>query len=377
MIASDAHRVGRSARLALGACMLMLLLMGCNGESDSPGTTPTPRPSTGETPSLKSVAQDLLPELAAAPITGSTNLPPRIDIPSRRPPRLLKGPPVGARLVMVRLFDTGDEMDSFDDQDAYFLGDDDQWRVLNLADLGLSARDWPGPDGSGMGHLSPAGTHWAMETTRHVVVLDLLTKKLKFHSLPGGRRPTSSGWTVRNTMLVTNQGNMKTSYELDPATGETTLIKAPAGQVTVLADGNRAIAGWKDNQPFVNYVTASNKSISRRDYGFNWETQVAATDIQRDGALFLDSLGLDVPEDFGSMVAVVDQSLQLKATLPWPKRATGDYPYGWVSDDTFLFTVGETMAAWCPEQAKIARVSAMSDELAISMAMEVVDASCV
>lgn len=375
------------ARLAAGVVALSLVLGGCtNGSTDPPSESPSAS-AKAKAPTLESVAQDLLPGLATAPMA-ETNLPQQIDIPKQRPPSLLQGPAVAAKLGMVSI-DDGFEAEGFAGQYVYFLGNDDQWRVLNMAELGLPPSDWTGPDGSGMGDLSPDGTQWSFVTNRHVVVLDLLTKKLQFLSLPNGDKPQSSGWTVRSTLIAYSLDRPDaSSYELDPKTDSATTIRANAGKLTVLADGSRAIAGLqngeivgeKNDHPFVRFTTATGEPVARKDFSFSWPHTVGLY-VQRavdgDVGVFLDSLGLvDSPPE-GSMVAVVDQSLRLKATLPWPKRTNGDNPIGWIDDDTFLLTYGETLAAWCPGQSKLSRVSAVSNDLAVSMAMEVVDATCV
>lgn len=365
------------SRLVLGACVLLLLLTGCTSGSDDPLVAPSSAPTTSNAPTLESVAQDLLPDLATAPMARSSNLPTRIAVPSQRPPSLMTAPSARAKLGMVRL-DDDFSADGFADHDVYFLGVDDQWRALNLAELGLPASDWTGPDGDGMGDLSADGTHWAFVTTRHVVVLDLLTRKMQFLSLPGGRTPVPGRWTVRNTLLVGLEIDSEvpaTSYEVDPKTGRSTLIKAPAWRVTVLADGSRAIKGLKGNQPYVTYVSAANRPIRRAEYGFASDEPLGMQ-VKRDVAVFLDSLGFSEPVDHGSTLVVVDKSLRLKAALPWPERTNGDSTIGWVSDDTYLLKYGKTLAAWCPGRSKLSRVSTVPRDLAISMAMDVVDASC-
>jgi hypothetical protein len=182
--------VNRTSVVAM-ACGLALLVSGCTGGSDEPRAKPSPAPTHGEARTLVSTAQDLLPDLAAAPMARS-NLPARIRIPARRPPSLMTAAPARAKLGMVRI-DHDFSAEGFADHDVYLLGVDDQWRVLNLAELGLRPSDWTGPDGSGMGQLSPAGTHWVFETNRHIVVLDLLTRQLRLLSLPGGRKPVGPG----------------------------------------------------------------------------------------------------------------------------------------------------------------------------------------
>ena len=364
--------IDRSTVAAM-ACVVSLLLSGCTGDSDGPHSKPAPQPTTGKALTLTSVAQDLLPELAAAPMA-RTNLPTRIDVPEQRPSSLMTAPPARAKLGMVRL-DNDFSATGFGDHDVYFLGVDDQWRVLNLAELGLPSGDWTGPDGSGMGHLSADGAHWAFVTTRHVVVLNLLTRKMKFLSLPGGRTPVPGHWTVRNTLLVGSEGGDGPGFEVDPKTGRAILIKGRAWRVTVLADGSRAMTGVTGDQPFIEYVTATNKPIMRQNYGFSWNQRLFPM-IQRDVAVFLDSLGGEFQRDYGSTLVVVDKQLRPKAALPWPKRTTGDDTIGWISDDTFLLTYGKTMAVWCPDQSKLSRVSNVPTDLAISLAMDVIDASC-
>lgn len=375
------------SRLAVGACALSLVLGGCTSGSDDP---PRERPSASTTtkdPTLESVAQDLLPGLSSAPLA-KTNLPARIDIPKQRPSSFMTAPTARAKLGMVRVLDVGDRDEGFADEDVYFLGVDDKWRVLNRGDLGLPASDWPGSDGSGMGAMSPSGTHWAFATNRHIVVLDLLTKKMKFLSLPGGLAPVLGSWTVRNTLLSgyvfsppDDEGEdlPTTGYEVDPKSGRSTLINAPYWTTTVLANGDRAVGGLRGDRPFVEYMSAANRPKSRAEYGFAWGERLGMLvqpEVDGDVGVFLDSLGLPDSPSEGSMVAVVDQSLRLKATLPWPKRTQGDAFPGWTSDGTFLLTYGETLAAWCPGQAKISRVSTVPNDLAVSIAMGIVNASC-
>lgn len=375
------------SRLAICAVALSLVLTGCTRGSGDPQSERSPRPTTSKAPTLESVAQDLLPGLSDAP-KASSNLPARIDIPKQRPSSLLKGPAVGAKLGMVR-WDLGVDAnglpigkdDGFADEDVYFLGTDDEWRVLNRGDLGLLASDWPGSDGAGMGRLSPSGTQWSFATTRHIVVLDLMTKKMKFLRLPGGQRPILHGWTERNTLLLglewlTDEGpSMR--YELDPKSGSSSMIKVSAlRSVTVLANGDRAIGGSKNGRPFVDYVTSANERISRREFGFAWDQPLGLYVDHDVTVVFLDSLGLPDSTSEGSMVVVVDPSLRLKASLPWPNRTKGDDVIGWVSDETFLLAYGETLAAWCPGESKISRVSTVSSDLSISMATDVIDATC-
>ncbi|HEX4471930.1 MAG TPA: hypothetical protein VH085_08170 [Nocardioides sp.] len=56
-----------------------------------------------------------------------------------------------------------------------FLGRDGRWRALDLADLGLPERWWPGPDSSQAGALSTDGRTWAAPTLSGVVLVDLIT----------------------------------------------------------------------------------------------------------------------------------------------------------------------------------------------------------
>jgi hypothetical protein len=183
---------------------------------------------------------------------------------------------------------------------------------------------------------------------------------------------------VRNTLLAGLESDSElamTSYEVDPKTGRTSLIKAPAWRVTVLADGSRAIKGLKGDQPFVTYVSAANKPIRRAKYGFASDEPLGMQ-VRRDVAVFLDSFAKAEQPDHGSTLVVVDQELRLKATLPWPKRTNGDSTIGWIADGAYLLTYGRTMAVWCPDQSKLSRVSTVPRDLAISMAMDVVHASC-
>ncbi len=68
-----------------------------------------------------------------------------------------------------------------------FLGVDDQWRVLDMEELGLPADWWPGVDTYGSGSLSRDGRVWAGKTDGGVVLLELSSGAVRHVDFPPGR----------------------------------------------------------------------------------------------------------------------------------------------------------------------------------------------
>jgi len=181
----------------LAVCALVLALGGCTTPADAPDTeAPSTENAGGHSaesvsgPTQATTGEPQPPEVQALPrdrrgvawVGGP--LPRLVPADGASLPRVLEDPHP-ARLVyhpVERLDDT----DGWAGEQLFFFGLDRQWRILDMADLGLPDAWWPGADTYGSGALSHDGHTWAAHTAAGVVLLDLESGSVRHVDFPAG-----------------------------------------------------------------------------------------------------------------------------------------------------------------------------------------------
>lgn len=186
-----------------------------------------------------------------------------------------------------------DDPDGWAGERIYFLGVDDRWRVLDMADLGLPADSWPGADTYGSGSLSHDGRMWVGHAHGGVVLINLSSGTVNFVAFPADRSDVRHvkwvpGEDVVSAYASPPQGSNYYTFHVD-AEGRLKPVEYPGPRTTFDTDGTPTevvgvtgqrlrITRWTDQGPEPTTVTPGidiPRSVRRHAFGVFGDAHVA------------------------------------------------------------------------------------------------------
>jgi hypothetical protein len=210
------------------AVVLVLLVGGCDSSSDPSGES-APPPGSTTLPDSQPTDRGVLvrrPKVEHLPHDWSMVRWEGDGRPEQTPdadaglPSVLDEPGIPARLAYHPMESLADP-EGWASEQIMFWGRDGQWRILDMADLGLPEAWWPGRDTFGPGSLSADGLTWAAHTNAGVVFVDLTTGSYRHVLFPQSSPMVRylswvPGRRVVSAYSRSSHGTRYSTFDVDP-----------------------------------------------------------------------------------------------------------------------------------------------------------------
>jgi hypothetical protein len=341
-------------QVAIAAVLLAPLLASCSGD-DEPG-----RPTSDKPPAEAITVQRLLDvDPATFPVL-RTRLPWTVPDEDAELPSVLDDPPGRALLTYHPPETWFTDPSGWATEDIYFYGDDDEWRILRMEDLGLPDSAWFA-DTYGPGTLSPDGRWWIAPSGLGVILLDLSTAESKVLALPGNKTQAELEWIPGQAAFVamTYRGRKDFGFEVSVPGGKATRVPFLPHQVGYEPDGTaismQSLGGgqvrvleWSGGRRVERFVAPiPSPGRGRGVFG------VLATH----GRLLTSASATRDNYNKNTLTVSDSETGEVQAVLRYRQRRVPVEAYlGWLDPNTFLLQTRIHVLAWRPIDQKIYRV---------------------
>jgi hypothetical protein len=389
----SARRRSRRARMtsvaagSVAAALTVVVVVSTPWSDDStapPVDKPTPTPTT-EQPLVAPLDPALVQEgwktldFASLP-QRDTALPPVLDLDEIRASAVpLADDPVERAIAVVQDGRWHDFPTTRSEEEVFFLGDDGRWRRLTGEELGF----WGKPSEGGLlsgRSLSPDGTRFAVagrmrpetgQTPYDIVIVDLTTGEQR--RFDGPEREDQPQWTPDATLLLTNAGYDRDSYELDPSTGELDRVPYEGAEVGFSPSGEpvELVPSQGMTHPAQLRTIASDGSVTTVPIPLRIADDVQP-EIREVAALLRWAPGPDGP----GILVVDPETGEPLAQLAVPGSRMGYvYPDGWLDDETVLVEsyTQRVLVSWNYRTGELMRISTYAPQLNVDYAVDLLE----
>lgn len=345
------------------ACLAIVLLSSActGGDTATPSANPESPEQAPDPPSaapldiqvqrLRASAIPSLPRLAAA-------VPGRVPVPTAIAQPLLSNLP-GSALMTYHPPENFRDQSGWLGEDILFYGADGEWRRLPMADLGLPASAWPGPDTFGAGELSPDGRWWTADSGAGAIIVNLSTGRVQLVDLS---RPfmTTATWLPDSQSFVVRAfggGNRERSLEVNVRNGSLTPTPYDHSDVGFEPDGTpisleRTEGGvqlveWNGQDKVSRGALTPTLTLAEAAVGA-WSTPTNAT-------FFASHHGRTATTD----IVTADLGTRtVGARLAFSRQGYLVHSVeGWLDPKTLLIKTADHLIAWRPDVGRLYRVT--------------------